>query len=849
MAMAPPAGSLPATGRSRVQACAAVTDAPGATPGDAAAAAAAPMIDDAAGVAGIRALHELLGRWRRMDKLQHFLHPVTEAQAPGYHTFVTHPMSFDRMQEKVVANEYHTWRGFLADLELIFANAQHFNRPAHPVHKAAVELQTRCRKFLDERDGAALEKAAREGFARRHPGGLAAAAEEEAAQRRAAAAAAAEAAISAAATPRARNNGRPPPAKPCVQGGPLVGSLGGNSATPMLTTPVGPFGGALGATLLGPSLLARQSGGAAAAELPGAPAAARTCSFAEAALVAADDMQLDLHSDAGEGYSSFSDSDGEAAGERALGPGSGSGAGGSCIQRLGAAVEVRSWDARVSADAEGVAGGASRTELTVPVLLEHAFFAAMAGLRTTRQEVSQAVPGGLEGEDAKGFPARAHAALELCERHLAALRSQLAQPRLVAGPGRPPKRAAAPQKRAGGGRGRGRGGRSLLGLHSERSKRGRRDLDLADMVAPALGGSGGPRFVERVQSQPIATPQVRPLAERELAARRAIIARLRASTPDGAGNSSSEDTDDEAFTARHDPEETAEYVRNRVHKDGKVQRRTGSVRGVPKAVRQAIAALPDMARTPAARDAAGNSAALMPPPPPQPQPVPAAAGEAQAPMAGTPAVVVAPTTPNSGGPAMAAAAVGAAAAAAPLQFKGAPLRIPPTAASPSPPAVGPTAALANGAPDGLADGTTSGSKPVDAAPSSPPTSPPARLARGRSGGGGRGGGRRNGERPPSASGGDPMPRKKRGRPPGTTNRKRDRTNAVAGPGRGHKAPSAGARAAAAPAGGSGCCSDPCQGLAAQRRRLRGSSGDEAGGGDADRQANGVVPRAVLGGAV
>lgn len=162
-----------------------------------------------------------------------------------------------------------------------------------------------------------------------------------------------------------------------------------------------------------------------------------------------------------------------------------------------------------------------------------------------------------------------------------------------------------------------------------------------------------------MQSQPIATPQVRPLDERELAARRAIIVALRAAKPvescpdpspatsgagaaptgeapaaaaaepkpmesapgaaedadasagmeengavgggsgDGGGGerpvsaavkveaavqrlpaqdlaagqgldigegSSDEDTDDEAFAARHHPEETAEYVRNRVHK-------------------------------------------------------------------------------------------------------------------------------------------------------------------------------------------------------------------------------------------------------------------------------------------
>ena len=68
--------------------------------GDGAAPAAPPM-DAGNGGAGIGALEELLGRWRRMDKRQDFWHPVTEAQAPGYHHYVSAPMSFDRMQEKV----------------------------------------------------------------------------------------------------------------------------------------------------------------------------------------------------------------------------------------------------------------------------------------------------------------------------------------------------------------------------------------------------------------------------------------------------------------------------------------------------------------------------------------------------------------------------------------------------------------------------------------------------------------------------------------------------------------------------------------------------------------------------
>ncbi len=68
----------------------------------------------------------------------------------------------------MAAGAYGTWRGFYADFELIIANARHYNKPSHDVHKSAVELAHRVRKLLEDRDGAALEKAAREA---RRPGG------------------------------------------------------------------------------------------------------------------------------------------------------------------------------------------------------------------------------------------------------------------------------------------------------------------------------------------------------------------------------------------------------------------------------------------------------------------------------------------------------------------------------------------------------------------------------------------------------------------------------------------------------------------------------------------------------
>jgi len=64
-------------------------------------------------------------------------------------------------------------------------------------------------------------------------------------------------------------------------------------------------------------------------------------------------VQLDLHSDAGEGYSSFSDSDADAAAAAGASGGGGGGGGGRWVARLGAGVEVWPWDAaaRGAADA------------------------------------------------------------------------------------------------------------------------------------------------------------------------------------------------------------------------------------------------------------------------------------------------------------------------------------------------------------------------------------------------------------------------------------------------------------------------------------------------------------------
>ncbi|EFN59324.1 hypothetical protein CHLNCDRAFT_137716 [Chlorella variabilis] len=75
-----------------------------------------------------------------------FRMPVTEAEAPGYHAVIKHPMDFGTMKGKAERGQYRKPAEFRADMELIVSNARQYNEDtAHPVHKAAGMLEERLR--------------------------------------------------------------------------------------------------------------------------------------------------------------------------------------------------------------------------------------------------------------------------------------------------------------------------------------------------------------------------------------------------------------------------------------------------------------------------------------------------------------------------------------------------------------------------------------------------------------------------------------------------------------------------------------------------------------------------------
>uniref|UniRef100_A0A674P3E3 Bromodomain-containing protein 9 n=1 Tax=Takifugu rubripes TaxID=31033 RepID=A0A674P3E3_TAKRU len=69
-----------------------------------------------------------------------FAFPVTEAIAPGYSTFIKHPMDFSTMKDKIINNEYNTVTEFKADFKLMCDNATVYNRPETVYYKAAKKL-------------------------------------------------------------------------------------------------------------------------------------------------------------------------------------------------------------------------------------------------------------------------------------------------------------------------------------------------------------------------------------------------------------------------------------------------------------------------------------------------------------------------------------------------------------------------------------------------------------------------------------------------------------------------------------------------------------------------------------
>lgn len=84
-----------------------------------------------------------------------FLYPVTEQDAPGYFSVITHPMDLSTVRSKLDGRKYSSSSEFIADLNLIVENCFKFNKPETEVYKCGEELnraiQSLTKKDVDGR--------------------------------------------------------------------------------------------------------------------------------------------------------------------------------------------------------------------------------------------------------------------------------------------------------------------------------------------------------------------------------------------------------------------------------------------------------------------------------------------------------------------------------------------------------------------------------------------------------------------------------------------------------------------------------------------------------------------------
>ncbi|KAJ3382754.1 nuA3 HAT complex component nto1 [Entophlyctis sp. JEL0112] len=93
-------------------------------------------------------LRPILHDIRRLDIKHLFEEPVDPEEVPDYLTVVKKPMWFERMEEKLEANEYRSVKSFHDDFMLICSNAKLYNSIDTPWHRAADRLISRSEPFF-----------------------------------------------------------------------------------------------------------------------------------------------------------------------------------------------------------------------------------------------------------------------------------------------------------------------------------------------------------------------------------------------------------------------------------------------------------------------------------------------------------------------------------------------------------------------------------------------------------------------------------------------------------------------------------------------------------------------------
>ncbi|GAA5981832.1 hypothetical protein JCM10908_004626 [Rhodotorula pacifica] len=86
------------------------------------------------------AMRKVLHQVKGFDKPAYFAQPVSREQVPDYHDVIKYPMDWATMSGKIDRHEYPTALDFSDDIRLVINNARRYNKPATPIHKAAVKL-------------------------------------------------------------------------------------------------------------------------------------------------------------------------------------------------------------------------------------------------------------------------------------------------------------------------------------------------------------------------------------------------------------------------------------------------------------------------------------------------------------------------------------------------------------------------------------------------------------------------------------------------------------------------------------------------------------------------------------
>lgn len=93
-------------------------------------------------------LNTLLPMLERNDQQKFFELPVSDDLAPGYSSFISRPMDFSTMRQKIYDNQYTSLTEFTDDFKLMCDNATLYNVPGTIYHRCAKKLWHLGKKIL-----------------------------------------------------------------------------------------------------------------------------------------------------------------------------------------------------------------------------------------------------------------------------------------------------------------------------------------------------------------------------------------------------------------------------------------------------------------------------------------------------------------------------------------------------------------------------------------------------------------------------------------------------------------------------------------------------------------------------